>query len=346
MPVDDSSLNPEAELYCSSLSILFRAALNSSLVQNVEYPFLDKFETIDIELEDGSTTVFSKLPKEQQIVFVDMLARYQASLLTQKILQVPVLEQYIAAQNGVLTDALAALFTRSGEPAMDDPEAFFADLGKRMDALAAGFSFEPTATRSTIEWDEVDYDRLFSLLAGRAKRGDLIVALPWHGHEWCLINPAREVGLVGHAEIFTKDITASTTDTENVSIGVRRDDGVAYHSLPSWRRKSYLLELCDYRIVWKWDGWNSGFKVITTPVANSGQMASLAEQYAGSDYCYWYETIAPKWFAPERFTCTTLIWWCAKNACDIRISPWFSTLVSPSDVLCDFNTRLKVVIEP
>lgn len=343
---DDSALNPEAGLFYSNISKIIRACLDSPLAQLAEYPFFEKLATIDIELEDGSTTVFAELPAEQKIVFVDMLMSYQASQLSQKIKLVPELEQYVVARNGIVSGALAGILTRAGEPVIDDPAAFMENLGGQLDELASGFSYEFPQTRTDPVWEELEYDRLFSLLCGTAKRGDIIVALPWHGHSWCVVNPFREIGHFGHSEVFTKDITATTTDTEYTSIGVRKDRGVVYQPLTSWRRKSYLLEVCDYRIKWTWDGWNSGFEVIQTPVEGAAEIATWAEKYEGCQYSRWYEMIAPKWFAPERFTCTSLIWWCVKNACGIRISPWLSTLVSPSDVLCDFNTRLKVVVEP
>ena len=341
----DPSLNPEAVLFYSNLSCIIKATINSPLASAGNYPLMEKLADMEIELEDGSTTGFFDLPKEQQIVFCDKYTQYLAGLLSEKIAQVPLLEQYIAAQNKIVSDIIATLGTKSGEPVIDDPGAFFTDLGGKMDELASGFTYETSQTRNQHEWDEVDYDRLLNLLAGQAKRGNIIVALPLHGQAWCLLNLGRDAGQWGHAEIFTKDITSTTTDTEYVSIGARLGEGVAFQTLPSWRRKSYLLEVCRFHILWKWDGWNSGFRVIQTPVPTPSLLASWAESYEGKDYSYWYETLAPKWFAPSRFTCTTLIWWCARKAYDIRISPWFSTLVSPSDVLCDYNTRLKETIE-
>ena len=86
-------------------------------------------------------------------------------------------------------------------------------------------------------------------------------------------------------------------------------------------------------------------EIIKTPVSNPSLLATWAEKYKDKAYVKWYEFLTAKWAAPTRFTCTTLVWWCTKKAYGERISPWYSTLVTPSDVLCDNNTYLKVTIE-
>jgi len=344
---------PSAELFFSNIAKIVKATTKENrgadfyLENEDDYPVLAKLAAVEIELEDGSIVSYFDLPREQQPAFLQEFMHSQAELLSEKIDRIPVLDRYISAQNDVVNEALDELSTKSGELVIDDPVYFFDDLGARIDDMAAEFVFEdePTETKTNYNWDELEYDRLQNLLSGNAKKGDLIVALPVHGHPFAILDLGRPYGKVGHAEVFTKDITDSTTDTESVSIGARREEGVKSNSLPSWRRKSYLLGICHFKVKWVWDGIRSGFQTTSTPVPESYKIADWAEQYEGCEYLYWYEHPIAKWVAPKRFTCTTLIWWSAKNACDIRLSSWLSTMILPVDLLCDTNTYLKIVVE-
>ena len=170
-------------------------------------------------------------------------------------------------------------------------------------------------------------------------------SLPWHENPKCIIDFGNKKYMVGHAEIFTEDISSSTSEEEDSTIGAWTKDGVSRQTLANWCWKSYVVGVCSYKVKWKWRGINSRFYPVQTPVSEPSLLATWAEKYKGHSYVKWYEFATPKWAAPERFTCTTLVWWCAKKAYKERISPWYTTLVTPADVLCDNNTYLKVTIE-
>lgn len=310
-----------------------------------DYPVLAKLASVQIGLADGATVSYFDLPAEQKPVFLREFMRCQAGLLSEKIRRAPALEQYVTAQNGVVAEALGGLATKSGDLRIDDPVSFFSDLSARINDMASEFVPEVPETKSNYVWAEVEYETVRKALDGKAKRGDIIIALPIHDKPLLFLDLFREVGKVGHAEIFTKDVTASTTDDEQISIGARRPEGVVYNYLPGWRRKSYLCGICTSRIEWVWDGRNSEIHITQTPLQDPAPIADLAEEYEGLEYLYWFEHLTAKWIAPVRFTCTTLIWWCAAQACDITLSAWLSPLVLPIDLLVDSNTYFKSVIE-
>ena len=81
--------------------------------------------------------------------------------------------------------------------------------------------------------------------------------------------------------------------------------------------------------------WKKGLHRVYTPVSNVSKLADKAEKYKGCKYVEWYEFLTPKWVAPKRFTCTTLVWWCAKEVYDVKISPWYTAMVTPSAVLTE-----------
>lgn len=159
-------------------------------------------------------------------------------------------------------------------------------------------------------------------LSGVTKRGDVIVALPRHG---------------------VPDVKNTTGISDNgVTIGAWTEPGICYNSLLNWRYESYLLGI--YKDKWKFT-WKKGLHRVYSPVSNPSKLATKAEEYVGHEYVKWYEFLTPKWVAPKRFTCTTLVWWCAKEVYDVKISPWYTAMVTPSAVLSDEHTYIKTIIE-
>lgn len=365
------TLNKEAEIFYSNLSDIIKATTITNnitksetrtseiksaefyLEHEDEYPVQAKLATIDIELENGSIISYFDLPEDEQSEFVDSYTLHQAELLTLKIEQVPPLEQYVAAQNEVILNVLddQTMVTKAdGILSINDPISFFSKLSEEMNEMKSTFEYEcdiPIETKLAYSFGdyEVEFSKVRSLIAGKANRGDIIVALPTHNYPKSLIDFGNKKYMIGHAEIFTKSITNTTTLYENVSIGAWTKDGVSRQGLNEWCWRSYVVGVCSYKVKWKWRGFKSGFYPVQTPVANPSLLATWAEKYEGREYVTVLEFLAPKWVAPERFTCTSLVWWCAKKAYGQKISPWYSTIVTPSDVLCDNNTYLKVTIQ-
>lgn len=366
----EQQLNSEAVLFYNTLSDIIKATtvktcMTKSAVEaefnhtaefylenEDDYPVQAKLATIDIETEDGTIVSFFDLPENEQLDFLDYYSNDQAMRLSKKIELIPPIEEYVAAQNEVVLEALeeACCITKSGIIEINNPQSLFATITKKMDEMSSNFEYDGNmAGTKGIAYSfgsyEVEFEKARSLMAGEAKRGDIIVALPTHNYPRSLIDFGNKRYMVGHSEIFTNDITISTKKSDICSIGAWTDDGVSKQPFSNWCWRSYVVGVCSYKIKWKWRGLKSWFYPEQTPVSNPSLLATWAEKYEGHDYVRWYEFATPKWVAPDRFTCTSLVWWCAKKAYNEKISPWYSTLVTPSDVLCDNNTYLKVTVE-
>ncbi len=114
-------LNPEASLFYSNLakiikattipSMMTRSAINYEmnntaefyLENDLEYPMQAKLATIEIETENGDIISYFDLPEEEQVVFVDMYTQHEAQLLSERLSEIPELEQYIGAQRTHIT---------------------------------------------------------------------------------------------------------------------------------------------------------------------------------------------------------------------------------------------------
>ena len=370
--MENPTINPVAERFYDNLAKIIRATamkgkmMRSEVETNAtqtaefylenedEYPLQAKLATIEIELDNGTTVTYFDLSEEHQNQFLEDFTQYEAQQLSDKISAIPPLEAYIGEQNEIVEEVTEEFGaeTRSGDILISDPNSFFAVLSSRLNEMAINFEYPENATVDTrvVSFgghgeDSVRFDRVRSLMNGVVKRGDVIVSLPCHNNPMCLVDFGNKKYLVGHAEIFTEPIVSTTSETDDVTIGAWTKSGVSRQSLENWCWRSYVVGICKYKIKWKWRGFKSRFYPVKTPVSDPSLLASWAENYEGREYVKWYEFATPKWAAPARFTCTTLVWWCAKKAYGVKISPWYRTLVTPSDVLCDSNTYLKVEIK-
>ena len=111
--------------------------------------------------------------------------------------------------------------------------------------------------------------------------------------------------------------------------------------MESWDTPHYVMGIQKVKYVWKWRWFKSGLYKVTTPVSNPDALANWANKYRGHEYVKWYEFATAKWAAPKRFTCTTLVWWCAKKAYGVNVSSWYSPLVTPSGLFTDNCTYIR-----
>lgn len=71
------------------------------------------------------------------------------------------------------------------------------------------------------------------------------------------------------------------------------------------------------------------------------KFVNVIKNQMGKKYVSQVEFPFAKWCAPNKYTCTSIIWYALKQSMDIDISPWYSTVVSPSDVYGSNNTYTK-----
>ena len=92
-----------------------------------------------------------------------------------------------------------------------------------------------------------------------------------------------------------------------------------------------------------WDSKAKKYKAYYYTNGNSSfpEVITEARKHLGKEYVTWLEFVIAKALAPKRFTCTSLIWYAAKKTMEIDISPWYSTVVSPTDVYISDYTYIK-----
>lgn len=145
---------------------------------------------------------------------------------------------------------------------------------------------------------------------------------------------------MGHAGIISSRITPWTTKKEPTTIEAYTD-GVQLLNFSEWDTPHYVMGVQRVKYKWRWRGFKSRFYKECSPVTNPEALGTWANKYIGKRYVRWYEFATAKWTAPSRFTCTTLVWWCAKKAYGINVSSWYSPLVSPSGLLTDDETYIR-----
>ena len=312
-----------------------------------DYPVHAKLAGLDIETEDGTKINFFDLPAGQKEPFVDKLMETGTKDLTDKIRQVSGMRQYYAGQNKVVSDNLKAYRTKAGGLVIDDPRAFFAAVSRDLEDLAARYSFETPDTRGSTQSDpNITADYVVDKIRNIAKKGDVILTLPNNKNPLSIVDFGKDnMFMFGHAGIFYDDITSKTRRYHFTTIESLMEYGVNYSMLEHWDCECYVVGLCNRTYKWVWRGFKSHMETIKTPVENPGLLTAEAKKHVGKEYVRWYEFLTAKWSAPARFTCTTLVWFCAKEQYGIDLSSWLSPLVTPSEILGSDYTDIKVHVK-
>lgn len=187
---------------------------------------------------------------------------------------------------------------------------------------------------------------------GRARRGDILLALPKHGHPWVLLKLDKNVDFkVGHAGFIAQTITSECMEWINnedfkPTVECWTKSGVTKEMPYVWASPHYVLGLQHHRLRWKWAWFKSRFYHEYAPLSEVSGAAQMAETRLGKSYVKFYMFTRAKWFAPNYFTCTTLVWWSVKHSYGINVSrPWLS-LVTPSDIYMSRNTYIRATLNP
>ena len=316
-----------------------------------ENPMSLKLNSLDIcDEETGEPINFFDLPEEQKKVFLDLYLLEEAKSLSKKLEQAPQLRTSLGKRNG----ALARLIAEN-------------NLLKQK----VGYEYEEQRVCSDIDENQrklrkFNYYKAFDLIkedrrggGGRyfsssplvsfvervkhawekdSRRGDIVVRIPHHNVPWTFINICDKDRLVGHAGIITHHIKSSTRLDDEVTIECFPNEGVCYKRISDWEISHYVLGVQKVKYKWSW----RAFKVVKTESrVDPGALADWAERYLDHEYVKWYEFATAKWAAPERFTCTSLVWWCAKKAYGINVSDWYSPLVTPDGLYTDESTYIR-----
>ncbi len=342
----------------------FRATNQEKEVSETN-PMIEKLKALDIyDEETGKKLDFFELGKEEKDVFVDNLLASEANDMSDKLANIPGLDKLIAEENKITSKAIeeeGINKIKVGEEVSEgfrsanklvSSDKFFAKIQKgyenlygyeskevKEEARSVSGALTGIAIVGAIITDIKDLpiipvERVIRKWSACSRRGDFVVALPSHGKPWKFVNFGSNVRfMVGHAGILTKQITPYTR--EKYDRGVYKEStlecytgtGVDNHTPDNWITPHYVMGVQKVKYKWKWRWFRSGFYKVKTPVSNPGALADWAEKYEGRKYVRWYEFLTAKWAAPSRFTCTTLVWYCAKRAYGINVSSWWAIYI-------------------
>ena len=341
-------------------------------------PMALRLQLLDIvDDETGSAVNFYDLPQDQREIFVDELLQEDARNISSKLDLVPEASQMLEIENRATTKLITEneipimhvgdisnvrlknVDRLSTQPASQstkknqtrtktiDHKAFFSDLREEIESEMNNQDSRNSnllrSIGSSYNYPKIDVEKVVKPAWIRAaRRGDFILAIPNHFHPWIFLNIGKNVKFkVGHAGIINSKITPHTSISDNVTIESWSDNGVQRLSMDVWDTPHYIMGVQKVKYKWRWRGFKSGIYKVKTPVSNPDALADWANKYVGRGYVRWYEFVTAKWAAPSRFTCTTLVWWCAKKAYGINVSSWYSPLVTPSGLLTDDETYVR-----
>lgn len=338
-----------------------RAELNrddEAIPAEPECIFYEKVHQLNIEDENGDSIKVVDMEEEEKQAFLDQWSVMEAAQLSEKIVDEPGLQSYVEEENRIIEELLSesgvpsdgadsvinVSGTRSGKSKYGtfDRTKFFKLIGKRM----SEFNAHQEASYDTRSgYGEGNYTVPFSTvrsgITAFARKGDLILRLPVYNQPSYLISYSN--WNVGHVSIVSTAGSSLQTAYSNTkfAIGANINRGVVEEIMDEWCRPSYVMGVSIIKYVWKWRGLRSGLYRTVTQVANPSAVANEAYRYLGKSYCSASEFLGAKWAAPHSFICTTLAWYCVKNALGVNITDWWTVIPTPSNIYLNENTYVR-----
>lgn len=317
-------------------------------------PLALKMQSLQIEDADtGSSVDFFSLPLEEKEDFVEAFLIEEAKMLAEKLEIAPSLKEIIAKENEIFSKEMtkhnlellklgeeADLERYLSENEALEPATVFPELRKKAEEEAQ--MTNAAGLGGTLRKHKVEAQRVKTMWDRYARPGDFFLALPQHSNPYRLVNFGEEF-VVGHAGILGKHVSTIKNNTEQITIEAASKEGVHGRTFEQWRAPHYIMGIQRITWKWKWRGFRSGMYKQVSKV-DPAPLAREASKYVGHEYVKWYEFATAKWVAPKRFTCTTLVWWCAKEAYGINVSSWMSPLVTPSGLFTDSCTYVKAQV--
>lgn len=377
---DDPLLSPEqfASDYYDNIATLAFATdalcIEGSTI-NSDNSFSQKLSSIQFIDENEDSISFFSLSEDEKIALFNELIEAEKTEMANKIAGIPEYADDIILENMAMTDVIEECNLSSGEPdgirgnsrrgrggrsggeeeeEEEDPEpddevcVILEKLDSTLHSYLNNSGVAGTVASIIQNWmnnNSISTNSVLNSWTGYARRGDIVISLPLHNVPWVYINLFNSY-VVGHAGVFTQTITAATTANDNVTIEAWIGDGVIRQTVNNWNRKHYVLGLQNVKRKWTWRGFWGHLETIATPVSNPELLANEAELQIGKDYVTALEFPVAKMVAPYRFTCTSLVWHCAKVRYGVDISNWISPLVSPSAIYTNSHTYIRKTVTP
>ena len=333
-------------------------------------PMSLRLQLLDIVDEDsGKPIKFYDLSPEHKAVFVDKLLQEDATTISTRLELAPEAGYQLKLENEATRELIqqnGLTMLRVGVPVgtrpsfpnavggtmKSSPDIKRVDHNEFFSALQKGIASKLNSQGKSIpgggssmldlKYPKLPAEQVRHAWSQSARPGDFVVALPVHNMPWIYLNLGDSVNfMVGHAGIIDARVSAWTEFGSELTIEAYKKDGVRRLGILYWLNPHYVMGVQKVRYRWRWRGFRSRFYKESRPVSNPEALAYWANQYIGKKYVRWYEFLTAKWAAPSRFTCTTLVWWCAKKAYGINVSSWYSPLVSPSGLFTDDETYIR-----
>ncbi len=357
--------NIKSILYATNSIDLSKNQLRSTLLEE-ENPMVEKLKSIVIEDENtGKRIGFYDLPLDQRRVFLDLLLSKEAESLMIKCESVNGLKFFINEENKITKTLLDSEGLRRLSVGSDENLRSIKPMRSIQDFLAKrekGISNILNSKEKREELRGVGWiieggyvpkhafigDKVVNRWIGSARRGDFVLALPLFEDPSVDFNKNNEWGKVGHAGIICNPVNYRTQEDYNITLEAypsneeeNRKDGVHWYTPADWRTYHYVMGICSVVYKWKWRGFKSGIYKEYIPVEDHKAMAKLALTFEGRPYAGGLDFVRAKSVAPDKFICTTLVWYCAKITYDINVSGWYASLVSVTGLFTDDCTYIR-----
>ncbi len=178
-------------------------------------------------------------------------------------------------------------------------------------------------------------------LESGVRKGDIII------RKKRLLAIGKKFSIAGHIAIINTPLKWNSQPRDNLSIDSTPEDkkeghsdGVQYMNFDTWCRPHTVLGIrrattsrSKVRIRGHYRYYRSYVRI-----GDLSRMADRAKTYIGRPYGNVFKTMKE---VPNKFICSSLVWYCAKMEYGVDISNGSRKYVWPSDILKDSNTYIK-----
>lgn len=327
----------------------FAPLLRSGLPARVWKTRLDALDIVDAD--SGEKIRFREMTAAQQHVFLERLLAEEAAVLAGKCRRIPELAALWKRRSRRLSRlaGLPVTVSDGADGSISGINDITGSGGRTCFPDATGGSPGSGGRACFSVKNEHDFNypsrpvsSVLKVWAGKLRKGDIVCALPKHGAPWIYanLNP-RYRSKMGHIAIITKDIPENADIHEKCTVECRVKKGVHERALKNWSTPHYVLGVQKIRWVWKWRGAESFLHRETRPVEDIYRLADFALTFLGRKYVKWYEVVICKWVAPARFTCSTLLSYCAEKVYGQPVSNCLFSFSTPSDIIMNPAIYIK-----
>lgn len=345
-------------------------------------PITKELAMLDIEDENGNPISFFDMSAQEQELFLQHYETINASELSRKLAVCPEAGFMLKEENEVVARCLeidATLTPVSSDTnntflALNDPDQFFENVHNGMvvaykerttelaEGGGSGGSTGGTNPQDTLKVTGREAT-LVRALHNYGRRGDFMLNIPAGATQYWddllglgalgdLVDFSIGIAMVGHAGVITDgNIKLGADEYDNFTIEATFDEGVVNRYIKSWAgEKSYIMGLQKVKykrsILWGLFKWGATYTKLNA--TDAAKLATEAEKYKGYDYCdawsFWFSKDFASKSSHKQFTCTSLVWWCAREAYDFSLAPWYSTWVTPVQLFRSEHTYIRATI--